>query len=466
MAFAGMTLVDLNNYMKNYPSQRMFVNEMLSVGLFDVLKGQFDSENFVGKAYQMLMQVSQPSTAKGHYEDHDIPLPGTTVPVLTSVPIKEMIANAGLTRQAMVQATGGAASWGNVVELALDNLKTDWLDGLQLAAIGHGYGLLGEVSACTESPSTTYTVTFDNTYLSMGWENTARMRVGRRIDVYNGASLVTAAAGVVVTAVTFGDRQNGAATTGTITFTDTTGLTIANGYGVYVHDAHTATAADHGFPMGLCGLVSDGAYFTDSLSDVATFQGLARATYASLRSYIYGAAASGNIIGFGLTSETPVLGTPTTWDLSVISNAISQVKNGTGKGLVDFLLCSSDLAMAIQRRNKAESNMQVTVSTTGNLNQAVVGSQYANQFLTPDGRLIPIKVDETIPKNVLYGLTSKDLILFQKEPFDFLREYGGIWEPSRGDRKTNWEAPYGGFYNMGALRCDNCFVILDMRTDI
>jgi predicted amidohydrolase len=131
-----------------------------------------------------------------------------------------------------------------------------------------------------------------------------------------------------------------------------------------------------------------------------------------------------------------------------------------------MLLCSAQLAMAIQRRNATENGITVNVGSTGGLQQNIAGSRYASSFIAPDGRIIPIKVDNTIPANVLYGLNTKDLVLFSRGDFDFLREYGDIWEPSRGDRKTNYEAPYGGYMQFAAERCDNCFVIQDMRTDI
>jgi hypothetical protein len=240
---------------------------------------------------------------------------------------------------------------------------------------------------------------------------------------------------------------------GSFTFAAASTLSIADNDIAYLYDSKDK------LPMGLLGIVQDGTSYSGA-AQLSAFQNLNRADYSSLRARMYKAQ------DFGLSSESPSNGTPTAWDLSVISDAIADVWRGGGKGKVDMLLCSANLAMAIMRRNRSESNITVNVSSTDRENQGAVGSMFANKFIAPDGRLIPIKVVETIPENVLYGLCLEDLSWYPFGDFDFIREYGDIWEPSRGDRKTNVEAPYGGFYNIGAERCDNCFVIQDMRTDI
>src|SRR3990172_3328278 len=97
----GITVTDLNNYMKNYSSRKVVAEEVLDVGLFDVLKGSIDRESFIGENIEILIRTSQPFTGKAHYEDANIPYPQSLAFVKQLIPLREVIVNAGLTRQAM-----------------------------------------------------------------------------------------------------------------------------------------------------------------------------------------------------------------------------------------------------------------------------------------------------------------------------------------------------------------------------
>jgi hypothetical protein len=217
----------------------------------------------------------------------------------------------------------------------------------------------------------------------------------------------------------------------------------------------------------LTGLIANGADtqalggFDDDVAygnvEMTTFQGLARTSYPTLKSAVYTAG------DFGGT-----LATPADWDLSVISDAMNQINSNTGKW-TNLLICSSQLALAIQRRNKAESSLQVTVSAPQPGEKALAqtaGSVYANSFLRPDGAVIPIMVSKTIPRNVIYGLCTEDLRWFTKGNFGFLRLNGDIWDKSYNDRYANFEAPFGGYSNIGAERCDTSFRLQDMKDNI
>lgn len=453
MGFGGITLSDLNNYMRNYPSRKVVADEITDAPLLEVLRNNIDTEAFRGDNIEILVKTKQPFTGKAHYEDADIPYPKDTAFVKQLIPLREVIVNAGLTRQAMMRATGGAASWGRIVDDVLRDQQTDFKWLLNLACMGNGSASLARVSTVANAGGVT-TVTCDNTYTDFGWENVSLLKTGMQVEIRAAdGTLRTPAGGVEVGEVSFGSRRNGAATHGSFVFAAAGTLNIADNDIVYLYDSKDK------LPMGLLGIVQDGVHYS-GVAQTSTFQNLARADYSSLRARVYQAT------DFGLPSEDPADGVPTGWDLSVISDAIADSWRGGGKGRVDMLLCSANLAMAIMRRNRSESNISVHVSSTANENQGAVGSMYANKFIAPDGRLIPIKVAETIPENCLYGLCLDDLNWYPFGDFDFVREYGEIWEPSRGDRKTNVEAPYGGFYNIGAERCDNCFTIQDMRTDI
>lgn len=478
MGFGGITIDDLNNYMMNYPSRRIVANEITDAPLLEALKKNIDTESFRGDNIEILIKTKQPFTGKAHYEDADIPYPKDTAFVKQLIPLREVIVNAGLTRQAMMRATGGAASWGRIVDDVLRDQQVDFKWLLNLACMGNGTGALARVGANADgavavvpSEADTVVIYCDNTYTDFGWENVALMKAGMSVDLWDtsGGAYVTGGKGLEVISVGFKSRSNGAfaaPAAGTSCFTvqcaseaaaTALAAAIQDNDVVYLYDSKD------NLPMGLAGIVQDGTLY-GSIQALTDFQGLTRSKYSSLRARTYAAASSGSAIGFGAASDNPAYGTPCKWGLSVISDAIADVARGGGRGKTDMLLCSSALAMAIQRKSATESNITVNVSTTGKMNQPASGSQYANKFICPDGRIIPIVVAETIPENVLYGLCLDDWNWFPFGDFDFVREYGEIWEPSRGDRKTNVEAPYGGFYNVGVNRCDNQFRIIDLTT--
>lgn len=511
MAFNGVTLADLNGFMKNYDTGTIVPDQFFWNTLYDDLKGSFEKKNFDGDQFKILIQTGFPFTGQAFGESVDIPQPDDLGFMPMYIPLKETIVNAGVTMQSMRRATGGGASWGRVVDLVLRAQRTDFLWLQEICAIGDGTGRLARVSSSAHSGGS-IVVTCDNTYSDFGWENVALIKVGMLVEAYNASGLLIAdeSDGVPttgstttfrVTAVSFGSRDNGAATTGTVTLTCTNdidsgtnptrcfdngailylantrslgvtdstvafGATAANGNPgtLYESTPQAAVACHTSLPMGLVGLIQTAAaspsvalhcYTDDSIDcTLDTFQGLTRYSYPNLKSQVY---RGGDFGGTDLT--------PGDWDLSVISDAISQIETDTG-GKVDVLRCSAQLAMAINRRNRTESNITVNVSSTGNQNQNAVGSQYASSFLCPDGRVIPIKVSKTIPRNVLYGYTSEDFLWRTSGDYDFLRLNGEVWDKSYDDRKANFEAPYGGMSNIGAERCDRAFVIQDMADNI
>jgi hypothetical protein len=485
--------------MKNMPTGKIVPDQYFWGTLYDALKSKVTKDGFYGDLAEILIQTSYPFTGQAFGQNVAIPYPDDFGFVKQFIPLKEVIVNAGITRQALIRATGGNASWGRAVDTVLQNQRRDFKWLMELASIGDGTGRLARVSAASHSGGV-ITITCDNTYADFGWENVALIKKGMFVEIYTADGLqigdvaTTGAAGdgtrnaFEVTGVTFGDRANGAATTGTFTIAVTNDITattraIENDSIVYLAGTKSLSLNDSAgtgsgattcyeitnysgsadtttaLPMGLLGIVqttATGRTYSDGAIDLTmdTFQGLARASYNSLNAYVWQAG------DFGGTD-----GTPTDWDLSVISDAMNQVKDDTG-GETDLLLCSSQLAMAIHRRNRSEGGISVNVGTTGGLNQNAVGSQYASQFLCPDGRVIPIMVSKTIPANCLYGLCTEDLMWYSKGDFDFLRLNGDVWDKSYDDRYANFEAPFGGMTQLAATRCDRQFVIQDMKTNI
>ncbi len=448
--------------MKNVPSNRIVVQNIPDVALFALLKDKFNNSKFNGNEIEILLKTKMAFRSKAHGENLDLPTPGAPKYYKMNWPLAELITTAGLTKQALDRATGGVASWGRIVEDALDDMMTDFQNILCYSMLGSGNGKLAEVASASDSGGGTniVTVTCDNEYKDWGWDNVHLIKSGMLIEIYDstGSSLRTAAGGSEVIDVTFGNRNNGAATTGTFTIALAAGHGIVDGDIVYIHGAKT-DALTRPFPTGLFYYLQDGTHFSAAMQE-ANMYGLARSTYPALRARIYQAT------DFGLSSESPVDGTPTLWDLSVFSDAMMDVRRGGGKGKIDCWLVNSKLGIAIDRRNKTESNVQVVVSTTGSQAQKITPARKARTMEDPDGREIPILCDESIPNNCAIGLTTNDLEMHQLGAFDYLREYGDIWEPSRGGRKTNYEAPYGGYLQLTSDQSQNHVLIQDLRDDI
>lgn len=455
--------------MKDYPSGIIVPEEFMWNSLYDTLKGGIKKDPHIGDNVDILIQTSRPFTGKGWGENIDIPYPDDMGFIKTQVPLYQVIANAGVTKQSLDRATGGDASWGRVVDRVLADQRTDFLWTMELSAAGAGTGALARVVSYTwDGGTTTMTVTCDNTYTDFGWENVALLKKGMWVEIYDSTfatQRVDANSNGTwqVASVTFGSRNNGAATTGTFTFVAADEIAeVVDNDVVFLAGAKSDGLGSSKYsptgalPMGLLGLVQGSGDGYGGAADITTFQGLTRSSYPTLLSTVY--QASDFVSG---ASD----GTPNDWDLSVVSDAISQVETSTGRKTT-HLLCSSQLAMAIMRLNRSESSITVNVASTGAQNQSAVGSQYARQFLCPDGRLIPIVVSKTIPRNVLYGIDADAFRIYTKGDFDFLRLNGDIWDKSYNDRKANFEAPYGGYWQIGAERCDSSFCIQDMKDNL
>jgi len=422
-----------------------------------------DRDSFVGDKIEILIEKDWEFTAKPHYEDADIPRPSDFEFDKQLIPLREVIVNNGLTKQAMDRATGGAASWGRIVDRVLQRglIDLDWL--MNISLIGNGSGALARVVSAVHAAGVV-TVTCDNTYTDFGWENVALLKKGMRVEIYNAAgdTLRTVSGGVVISGTpVFGDRNNGApaGVTGTFTFAAAVDPGLADNDVVYIYDAKTS-ALTQPLPQGLLAFVQGNGDDYAGAAALTTFQNLTRASYACLKGRVYQASdfASGGVDG-----------TPDDWDLSVISDATKDVKRGGSKGDTDLILCSEELATAIGRKNRAEAGITVQAGATTNLNQVAVGGQYAKFFIRPsDDRPIPIRVAETIPENCLYGLALESSGM-RWHPFgdiDYMRLTGDIWMKSPDDRKANFEAPRGGYYQISTGRNDPLFCIQDLRTDV
>lgn len=479
-----ITLVSLNNFVRDIPLESGLIqpDEILTSPLWAALKGRINTRQFeAGNKVQVLLRTRTSMTGGPTYENADIKTTGTHDYTPTSVRLAEVEVNAGLTLESLRLAEGMPGSWGRAVTEALEVRGQDFdlmMDAFMMQA---GYGALARVVSATGT--TTTTITFDNTYGDFGVENVGLIKEGMQVEFGVAATAVartgaSSATSFEVTGVTFGDRKNGAATTGTITVTDDgtlAGVLADNDY-CYLRGSIAANAASDSStglaqlpaPMGLVAHVASrhtgrGTDNLSGLNAITTYEGVTRSTYQSLNSYCYDAVdfASGSA------------GTPDDWTLDSISTAFDDCNNGSGKGMPNLLLCSSRLAMAIARKQKSEGGINITVSNAAaeaEQTLGAVGTRVAGRFMRPDGVWVPIAVANTIPHNVLYGVNTADLILHVKDGFNNLapqlglQAIGDVWMKSPGDRKRNFEAPFGGLVQVTGIRCDRHFLIQDLTT--
>ena len=504
---APLGLSDLNAYMKQVNTGIIVPSQFIWSSLLDLLKGQLDTgQSFDGDLAKLLIQTAYPYTASAAGDGIPIVYPQNAAWIPMYIPLKKIQVNAGITHDALNRATGGNSSWGSAVDRVLADQRREFKWFQEILAMGDGTGRLARVSDSTYSGGT-LTVTCDNTYWDFGIENVALFKKGMWIEIFNaagaqvgdavdGIALATTSNAWKVTGVTFGNRNNGAATTGTFTITVANDIDLLSGltrvvndgaviylYGTRSNSALTTDAAGSysyggtatgkcyevtnmegsvdvpcSVPMGLLGLVQDGIThtYTDGTIDCTldVFQGLARASYETLNSKIWTG-----------TDYAGTDGTPSDWSLSTVTDAIMQNQMDTGES-IDMLLCSQQLAMAMYRLMVSSGQLSIHVDSTAGLKQVVVGSEMAETFRGPNGELIPIKISRTIPRNVLYGIRRADIRWFVKGGFDFFRLNGQVWDKSYNDRLMNFEAPFGGWENMGEERADTHFIMQDLADNV
>jgi hypothetical protein len=474
MPFTGLTMTDLNNATRDMPLDPGLVqpDEKLKSPLLEILRPRIMDRPFTPSgSWEFLIETDRPMDATIHYEDADIPLPQDSAYVLGTFPVREVIVNGGITHSALMRAVGMPGSWFNAAarQLMLRSQNFDQMMDRSLAL--NGNGAVARIASVSLS-GTTLTVTCDNNYNDTGIDDVSRIQVGNVIEVY-ASDLTTQRSDTAtndyweVTAVTPGDRSNGAASTASGTFTITTdsGHGFADNDVVYIYPAKSS-ALTTPFFQGMLAWVQDGSAYSGAAFQFATYGALTRSTYQSLTATIYNADdfATGGVEG-----------TPDTWSLSTISQALNTSLNGSGKKMPTLLMCESNLAMAIMRRQKSEGGINVTVSSSAaeTTAESAVGSTYAGRFLAPNGQWIPIAVCETLPRNVLYGIDTDQLVWATHGGFHnwaptlgTSAQPGDVWMKSPGDRKTNFECPFGGYIQIISKRCDSHFVIRDMLDNI
>jgi hypothetical protein len=215
--------------------------------------------------------------------------------------------------------------------------------------------------------------------------------------------------------------------------------------------------------MGLGGIIANYATGTypDGLTTpffTQTFQGLTRASYPCLQSDVWTAQ------DFGLSAESPSDGTPTLWDLSVISDAMDEVWSRGGR--TRLIRAHPEMLRCMNRLNRSESSVNVVVNDTKSANLPVIGSVRPKYFLDVEGELVPMIGDRYCPRYVVEGLDTSVMHWHPVGNADYRRDFGGIWGPTRGGRATTVEAGYEWWYELSSERCDWHWRVQDLRVDL
>lgn len=496
-------LADVNQYTKIVERDNKIVpTDFVWSSIYDDLKASVNQTDFVdGVLAKVRMRLPYEFRGQAWGAGANFPRGGTLGYKTMHVPCKRLIVPAEITMAALRADR-------SLLQETIEQQRADFKWLMEQVAFGDGYGTLAVADANTAVADTVnITFTCTNTYTSLGLENVQAIRVGQWVEVYLvDGTKVADEEGVCawkVVDVSFGDRDNGAATTGTFTIqclagashtagqnaiyvesvTDTTGGTaifIASSYSQAFKDTEmyfadpdtdgtsiqkcyeakdmlTGDEKPCSLPIGLRGIVQDPTThpFTDGTVNITldTFQGLARTKYSTLRSRVVRAG------DFGGTN-----GTPYDWSLGTISRVMTERHRTTGF-YPDVLGCSQELAEALNAKNISSRAIQVTVQTTAATKQAVVGAEVPNMFRRPDGKLIPIKVWESCPKNVLYMLTTEHLEWNIKQAPGFDELDGAPWHKTYGDRLDNIESHYVCEQQLLAERCDTQTRIEDLRDD-
>ena len=477
----GWSLAAINAAMRSLPTGRYTVDDWVDESLHAGLRDRISTEGIKGLEVTGLLQSGLILTGRPFGAGIPLPQGGTPVTGQWKAPLFEMIASAWITKQAMDRAVGMPGSEFDALKKALQQLKLDWDWLCQVITIGDGTGRLARVSGVANSGGVT-TVTCDNTYTDFGWENVKLLKKGQIIEIYTAGSGGTASStkqnlnGVgyaTITAVKFGDRANGAATTGYFQYASAGTDSIANGDIVYLNASHSSgidlntyyasAAGDHFcLPIGLTGLVQDDGATNTHLYDadgstsysLTTFESLTRSSYPVL----YGKVVDGSMINGG------ACGTPGNWDLSVMSDVASDAHSASGKWINEWW-ASPKMAACIGRQQ--QEDVTIIVKNQGEPNEmGVSAGVYARAFTMPKGEKAPIFTSEVIPDNCIFGLCTDNLMFnMLKEP-DFLKLYGDIWGPTKGDSYAQFEAPFGGYENFSADQLDSCVVIKDLKSNL
>jgi len=476
----------LNTITKDYLAERRVEFERPANDLIDILmeKAETIECNTLGD-YETMIEDSYNFSATPGGENKILPDGKNKVDAAKiALSLTQTYANAEITRHSLIFRQQSDGSYVDVVHKALSDLifGVEWYRSVM--AFGNGTGQIATVGTTGSSVSvgSSATVSCNNTYIDLGIDNTQFMRVGINVEFYRSGSLV--GTGLVTAVHPTYRRASDNSQTGTFTFVNnyTSSFTPTKNDQVFIAGAYGSTE----IMQGLRTIINPAIYNTTTWGWVAdgndVFEGLyqgkkgsattiARSNttnpYAEIfRSKLWRTDDNGKLdLVSDATSHAAQTGNSLSdWDMGTLRDVIAEMDyNSKNSGQINGLLM--DQFMAEKAFKIAEDKIGIYSGLPEAEAQSKVGKDLlrATGIRKTDGTVIPIITTKWMPSNEIIGVCFDDLFFLKHGNYEFLSRNGGVWEPSFVNGRDNFQAPYMGFENIGARRCDKCFSIQGLK---
>lgn len=412
---------------------------------------------FDGTRVNFRIQTSMGFNAAPRAEGGAVVTPRKTDFTTAYTTCKEFDGSAGMTQEERETCTP---------EYAIADLNTikarDLITGMKLrmnAALGlDGTGRLARIA--TRAGARSYTC--NNTQGDFGWPNVQMLRPGMLVDIYTvagwtsgSAFTLKVSAGEIATVTYANDGSSGAFT---LTSDATETSAPADNDVVFLHGSVTLDGSnnlsDFNDFVGLFGHISNAAETAGTTSGSwlgTTYQGLTRASYQSMKSYLWNAATIGGSAG-----------TLTSWDKSDLDGCIMQIDEiGTGGGGLSALYMHPYMRDTLNRKSIIADNVFVPV-TDGKVTPGLSLDGYKTQT----GKVLPIITGWNFPNHHIFGVNENDFSLQLPIPIRYDGPNGEKgWFPEPGGRSRLFELWARCKGQLVAHRNDNCFVMRDLKVE-
>lgn len=344
--------------------------------------------------------------SRNEYED--LPAAGFQATAAARIGLKYHYGSISLTGQTMELADSNTQAFISALDLETNGLKTDLAKDLNRQVYANGSGLLATTDTATTGTAAHITSGFNN------------VGINTIVDVYTAANLAANGAPIASGITVTGVNQ----TTQTITLGASVAL-VANSVFVRAGSANKQWT-------GLSAIVDKtGVLYNVDPANVDQWRSVVDDNGGANRS---------------LT------------EMMIIKNVDAVSDNG---GSTSLILTSKGVrrayfALLVQQRQFVNTSQE---------NKKFEGGFVGLAFTTDEGE-IPIVSDTDAPKNMMYGLSEKNLKFYREKDFSFMNRDGGMWVRTPGTTGGTWKDAYSAtmyqYSQMGTDRRNVHFVIKDL----
>lgn len=423
-----------NNYTKERDLNMILEAEGFNTPLLDWFMSDVNRDDFDGLYARMWLETQTPATAGATYDNQDVPAGGYMDGELVKIRCRELIAIAQLTSQAITVNKGGDTSWGNLMERSLTLCVRDLKRLMEYALYADGTARLATPSAATSTTKPTTwkgadfahydTVTAGNTAATFGWAGVKFIRPQQKVDIYAADLSTLQVTGTVLSV----NRANN-----TFVLGSADGYTYTEDDVIYLKDSKDV------MPVGLLGIYDDG-----TSSYMSSFQGYTNSARPDL---------------FKAITDTRT----EDWDMTDFDDYVTQAMDSETGTPPDTVFMNRRLYYATKSRVQGYNNFTVVANPEDK--NIGVGKHIATIDAGPDQEPIKIKLIQHMPDGMMILADSTKMVFNEQKSVDWDQQYGGIWFPTRGDRKRNLEAWLTTMYNISCRACDNGVVLKGMQDD-